>query len=219
MDLTFILLLIAIIYLSEKKVDTKVLIGLSLGGLALIGLSRREEGVGEESCDTPASASPYCPQDGCDYQTGSASCIATNTEDDDACTAANADSTACEAVIKSSDQACTWDATGTGTGTCTATDETNVDDVAACTASTASTDSTACEAVPNSSSQACTYTAPSSPTCTGTPTPSPDFMSKLKKYQYYVGGGVALLFILILVISMGGSGSRSSAPVIIMRSK
>ena len=62
MDLTFVLLLIAIIYLSEKKVDTKILVGLGVGGLVLIGYSGSMEGAG---CDPPKGKK--C-QDGCTYK-------------------------------------------------------------------------------------------------------------------------------------------------------
>ena len=45
MNLTFVVILIAIIYLSEKKVDTKVLVGLGVGGVVLIACTSRTEGV------------------------------------------------------------------------------------------------------------------------------------------------------------------------------
>ena len=59
MNLTFVLILISIIYLSEKKVDTKILIGLSLGGLALIACSSRKEGLGTCSGTGTAASDDY----------------------------------------------------------------------------------------------------------------------------------------------------------------
>jgi hypothetical protein len=68
MDLTFVLLLIAIIYLSEKKVDTKILVGLGVGGLVLIGYSGSMEGAGCAKPVAGATDDKKCPEPGCTYK-------------------------------------------------------------------------------------------------------------------------------------------------------
>jgi len=60
MNLIFILVLVTIIYLSEKRVDTKILVGLSVGGLALIAASRTEGAANALTCDAAATLATDC---------------------------------------------------------------------------------------------------------------------------------------------------------------
>jgi len=125
MNLIFVVIVIAIIYLSEKKVDTKVLVGLGVGGVVLVAASRMEGaagtcgGTGTAAVGTPAT----CTAGG---GTVDAACTFTGTDDTKAvCVAKKTGGKACvfKAASTAADATCTGTPTPGGPGgtTCTGT--------------------------------------------------------------------------------------------------